>query len=61
MNNRKFIVSSIILLTMVSIIAGAYAIVTYKSNGRTSAKVTTNESKFKEEYEYLNNKEEYFY
>ena len=58
MNNRKFIVSSIILLTMVSIIAGAYAIVTYKNNDRTPAKVTTNESKFKAEYEYLNNKEE---
>ena len=58
MNNRKFIVYSIIILTMVSIIAGCYAIVTYKNNDKTPAKVSDGELKFKKEYEYLNNKEE---
>ena len=58
MNNKKVIIVAVIILTIASIIAGIYAIKSYKKNNGTTKDVTSDEIKFKTEYEFLNDKEE---
>ena len=58
MNSRKVLIILITLLTMVSIIAGIYAVINYKNTNNIKTGYTDFELKFKHEYEYLNNKEE---
>lgn len=55
MNNKKVIIIGIVLLTLASIIAGIYAIKSYKKNNGATKNVTADETKFKAEYELLNN------
>ena len=54
MNNKKVIIIGIVLLTLASIIAGVYAVKSYKKNNGATKNVSADETKFKAEYELLN-------